>query len=213
LPRFTNSLYGPNFVGYPSIISLQFHRNPGNLLSDLVFTFVYDQDLNNYICFTNLDAQIIWNIAYNSSPTDINSDGQVESQDGYSQKHVTNLRTNPFYSYYPNFTNIATPIKSQILQKLSGQIPNIFNGGLVNIQKNTLYTSTNAASAAVGNRLPATAFMNYLNIQENYFGLYSSQFATTTSSTTPPATFLLPILLNGVLKNSTGGNLSYVTRT
>ena len=156
---------------YTRFITIKFRENAG-ILSNVTFSFVYDQTDKRYYGFTDLDARIIWNLAYETQSANIDADPNTNNNT-FNPSHIKALRDNDYYYKYPRFNESNKPIVSQILNNLSGDIPNIFLQCKLLINTNVLNDH------------------KFLNIEEPFFN--------TSINTTP--NFALPIKIGADLKD------------
>lgn len=162
---------------YRYFIHIQLKDNIG-LLSNVSFTWVFDEEDKRFYGFTDLDARIIWNLALQEKKALIESQMAANTNKTLSGIHIESLKNNPFYVYYPNFKSANKPVRSFLLTSLVDSIPSIFINNKILISPFDAYN-------AQKNR----ATTPWLNIQDPFYNIQEADAPN----------YLLPIKVNNTL--------------
>lgn len=162
---------------YRYFIHIQLKDNIG-LLSNVSFTWVFDEEDKRFYGFTDLDARIIWNLALQEKKALIESQMAANTNTTLSGIHIESLKNNPFYVYYPNFKSANKPVRSFLLTSLVDSIPSIFVNNKILIAPFDAYDQPRSRVNTP-----------WLNIQDPFYNIKEADVPN----------YLLPIKVNNTL--------------
>lgn len=162
---------------YRYFIHIQLKDNIG-ILSNVSFTWIFDEEDKRFYGFTDLDARILWNLALQEKKSLIEAEMAANTNTTLSGIHLQSLKDNPFYAYYPNFSAANKPVRSLLLTSLVNSVPSIFVNNKILISPFNAYDKQR-------NR----ANTPWLNIQEPFYNIKEADAHN----------YLLPIKVNNTL--------------